>query len=198
MRLAYLELQMIESFSEGTTELGYEVNTGMAIGPKCAQGWYAAYISANHEKKVSRQLQMKRVVHYLPVYRSVRRWKDRRVNLEMPLFPGYVFVRTALQDRLDVLRVPGVACLVSFTGVPAEIPASEIESLRASLNGGFRVEPHPYLLAGRKVILRSGPLEGLTGIVVRRKNITRFVITVNLIQRAVAVELDEADLEAAL
>lgn len=162
-----------------------------------AEHWFAAYTNANHEKKVSHQLQRKMISHYLPIYRSVRRWKDRKVNLEMPLFPGYVFVRIALHDRSEVLRIPGVACLVSFNGMPAEIPAGEIEALRASLNRGLRAEPHPYLTAGRKVILQSGPLAGLTGIVLRRKNGKSLIISLSLIQRAIAVELDEADLEAA-
>src|SRR5437016_7105380 len=81
--------------------------------------WYAAYTSANHEKRVSEQLGMREVEHFLPLYPSVRQWKDRRVKLDMPLFPGYVFVRMALRDRLQVLQVPGVARLVGFDGTPA-------------------------------------------------------------------------------
>src|SRR5262245_54744080 len=84
--------------------------------------WYAAYTSANHEKRVSAQLGLRGVEHFLPLYASTRRWKDRKVNLEMPLFPGYVFVRMALRDRLRVLQIPGVACLVSFDGRPAPLP----------------------------------------------------------------------------
>jgi transcription antitermination factor NusG len=158
--------------------------------------WYAAYTSANHEKRVSLQLAMRRIEHFLPMYQSVRRWKDRRVKLEMPLFPGYLFVRLALQDRLQVLKVPGVANLVSFCGKPAALTDSELELLRESLSGGLKAEPHPYLSVGRKVRLQSGPLSGLSGILVRRKSGARFVVSVDLIQRSVAVELDEADLAA--
>src|SRR6266576_1890130 len=98
----------------------------------CESRWYAAYTRANHEKRVSEQLGMSRVEHFLPLYTSMRRWKDRRIRLDMPLFPGYVFVRMALRDRLRVLQVPGVARLVGFNGTPAALPADEIETLRSN------------------------------------------------------------------
>src|SRR4029077_1760360 len=89
--------------------------------------WYAAYTSANHEKRVAEQLARRSVEHFLPLYDSVRRWKDRRMKLKLPLFPGYVFVRLALRDRLQVLQVPGVVKLVGFNGAPAELPQKEME-----------------------------------------------------------------------
>src|SRR5713226_5030593 len=92
--------------------------------------WYAAYTRANHEKRVALQLRQRSVEHFLPLYESVRRWKDRRVILQMPLFPGYVFVRLALRDRLQVLQVPGVARLVGCSGLPTALPEEEIEALR--------------------------------------------------------------------
>jgi transcription antitermination factor NusG len=162
----------------------------------CEPRWYAAYTRANHEKRVSELFGGGRVEHFLPLYNSVRRWKDRRVTLEMPLFPGYVFVRIALRDRLRVLQIPGVARLVGFNGTPAALPSDEIEALRASLAEGVKVQPHRYLVAGQRVSLRSGPLAGLAGILVRQKGRTRFVISLDLIQRSVALELDEADLVA--
>jgi len=168
---------------------------GLASSAECCVArWYAAYTRANHERRVAEQLGTRSVEHFLPLYTSVRQWKDRRVKLEMPLFPGYVFVRMALRDRLPVLQIPGLACLVGFNGMPAALPADEIETLRASLMGGVRAQPHPYLAVGRRVSLQSGPLAGLTGTVVRRKSGPRFVVSVDLIQRSVAVELDEADL----
>jgi transcription antitermination factor NusG len=159
--------------------------------------WYAAFTSSNHEKRVSEQLKARSVQHFLPLYSTVRRWKDRKVKLELPLFAGYVFVKMALRDRLRVQQIPGVANLVSFGGVPAALSAAEVDALRTSLSNGLRIEPHPYLVAGRKVRLRSGPLAGLAGTVVRRKAGARFVVSVDLIQRSLAVELDEADLVAA-
>lgn len=157
--------------------------------------WYAAYTSANHEKRVALQLSQRSVEQFLPVYESVRRWKDRRMKLELPLFPGYVFVRIALRDRLCVLCVPGVARLVGFDGTPAALPDEEIDTLRAGLAGGMRAEPHPYLKQGRQVRVKDGPLAGMEGILIKRKNRARLVVSVELIQRAMAVEIDEADLE---
>src|SRR5882724_3725227 len=156
-------------------------------------GWYAAYTRANYEKRVSERLGISGVEHFLPLYSSMRRWKDRRIRLDMPLFPGYVFVHMALRDRLQVLQVPGVARLVGFDGTPAALPADEIETLRASLLRDVEVQPHSYLAVGQRVSLRSGPLAGLTGIVVRRKSGARFVVSVDLIQRSVSLEIDEAD-----
>jgi transcription antitermination factor NusG len=158
--------------------------------------WYAVYTRANHEKRVAEQFSTREVEHFLPTYSSVRRWKDRRVVLELPLFSGYVFVRLALQNRLRVMQVPGVARLVAFDGTPAALPDGEIEALRSSLAMGVRAEPHPFLRVGRRVRVKSGPLSGMEGILSRRKGSLRVVISVNLIQRAVAVELDEAEVEA--
>jgi transcription antitermination factor NusG len=157
--------------------------------------WYAAYTSANHEKRVALQLQQRSVEHFLPVYASVRRWKDRRVTLQLPLFPGYVFVHMALRERLRVLEVPGVARLVGFDGTPAALPDEEIEALKRGLSSGVRAEPHPFLTVGRRVLIKGGPLVGVEGIVIRRKNRIRLVISLNLIQRAAAVEVEAADLE---
>jgi len=157
--------------------------------------WYAAYTSANHEKRVALQLGQRSVEYFLPVYESVRHWKDRRVKLEMPLFPGYVFVRLALQDRLRVLQIPGLARLVGFDGTPTALPDEEIEGLRKGLTSGVRVKPHPFLTVGKRVRVTAGPLAGMRGILVRRRKQTRFVVSVELIMRSVAVEIDEADLE---
>jgi transcription antitermination factor NusG len=152
--------------------------------------WYAAYTRANHERRVADQLEERGVENFLPRYESVRKWKDRKVRLQMPLFPGYVFVHLALQNRLQVLQVPGVACLVGFAGKPVAVPEEEFARIRRLLNRGFRAEPHPYLKAGRRVRVCSGPLEGMEGIIVRRKNGSHLVISLELIQRAIAVDID--------
>jgi transcription antitermination factor NusG len=159
------------------------------------QLWYAAYTSANHEKRVAEQLGARQVEHFLPLYTSLRRWKDRRVTLELPLFPGYVFVRLALRDRMQVLQVPGVAKLVGFHGTPAALPQEEIEALRTSLRIGIYAEPHPYLKMGQRVRVKNGPLAGMTGILVKRKNGARFVISLDLILRSVAVDIEGSEVE---
>jgi transcription antitermination factor NusG len=158
--------------------------------------WYAAQTCANHEKRVQEQLRLRTVDAYLPVYASVRRWKDRRVSLELPLFPGYVFVRLALRDRLQVLQTPSVVRIVGFGGSPAALPDQEIETLRQGLAKELRIEPHPYLKVGQRVRVKTGPLQSLEGILVRKKNVSRLVISLDLIMRSVAVEIDVAELES--
>src|SRR5216684_4634621 len=157
--------------------------------------WYAAYTSANHEKRVGEQLAVRAVEHFLPLYASVRRWKDRRVKLDLPLFPGYVFVRLPLRDRLKVLQVPGVARLISFNGQPAVLPDREVEALRAGLATQLRAEPYPYLTVGRRVRVKCGPLEGVEGILIRKKNACRVVLSLDLIMQSASVEVDASDLE---
>jgi transcription antitermination factor NusG len=158
--------------------------------------WYAVYTSANHEKRVAEQMGVGGVEHFLPLYESIRQWKNGRVTLQRPLFPGYVFVRLALHDRLQVLQIPGVAKLVGFNGTPTALPQEEIEALRTSLRIGVCAEPHPYLKVGRRVRVRSGSLAGLEGVLMRRKNGTRLVISLDLIMRSVAVEIDDSEVEA--
>jgi transcription termination/antitermination protein NusG len=158
--------------------------------------WYALYTCPRQEKRVAEQIERRSISCFLPLYRSMRRWKDRRKELELVLFPGYVFVRMALENKLRVLELPGAVRLVSFNGKPAAVPADEIETLQTRLSGA-KIEPHPYLRTGRRVRVRSGAMEGLEGIVVRRKDRCRVVFSIDLIMRSVAVEVDEADLEAA-
>ena len=158
--------------------------------------WYALYTCARHEKKVAEQIERRDVSCFLPLYRSVRRWKDRRKQLDLALFPGYVFVRMSLLNKLKVLEVPGVVRFVSFDGHPAALPDEEIEALRNRLVGNAKMEPHPYLRSGRKVRVHSGPLQGLEGVIVRRKDRCRLVFSIDLIQRSLAIEVDEADIEA--
>jgi transcription antitermination factor NusG len=155
--------------------------------------WYAAYTCANHEKRVAAELGAREVEHFLPLYNSVRRWKDRRVNLDLPLFPGYVFVRLALRDRLRVVQIPSVVRLVGFGGLPTALPDTEMEILRTRLCENLQAEPHPFLTVGRRVRITAGPFEGLEGVLKRKKSSLRVVVTLELIQRSVAVDVDAAD-----
>jgi transcription antitermination factor NusG len=150
---------------------------------------------ANHEKRVSEQLEHNGVEHFLPTYESVRRWKDRRVKLQLPLFPGYLFVRIALESRLKVLQIRSVIRLVGFNGCPLALPDWDIEALRQALANKLRCEPHPYLKIGRRVRMRSGPLQGMEGILANCKNQFRVVLSIELIMKSIAVEVDVADLE---
>lgn len=171
----------------------WAAHPGQAQAAKVEARWYAAYTCANHEKQVAAELGAREVEHFLPVYSSVRRWKDRRVQLEMPLFPGYVFVRLALCDRLRVVQIPSVVRLVGFGGLPTALPDSEMEIMRAGLSRSLRVEPHPFLSVGRRVRITGGPFAGLAGVLKQRKSQLRVVVSLELIQRSVAVEVEAAD-----
>lgn len=158
--------------------------------------WYAAYTCANHEKRVAAELQARAVEQFLPLYRSVRRWKDRRVSLELPLFPGYVFVRLALIDRLRVLQIPSLVRLVGFNGQPTALPDADMQILRSGLCQSLHAEPHPFLTIGRRVYITGGPFEGLEGILRRKKSLLRVIVSLELIQRSVAVDVDAADVRS--
>src|SRR3982074_882250 len=121
--------------------------------------WYAAYTVPRHEKTVASQLAGE-IETYLPLYRSVRRWNGRRAEIDLPLFPNYVFVRFAVNERIKVVRHPSVVSIVSFGAKLACLPDSEIELLRNAISVG-KVFPHPFLLTGKRVRVKSGPLSGL-------------------------------------
>jgi transcription antitermination factor NusG len=159
-----------------------------------AKHWYAAHTRANHEKRVAEQLDRRAVEHFLPLYQSVRKWADRRKRLQVPLFPGYVFVRLPLQERMRVLEIPSVARLVGFEHLPAALPDDEVEALRHGLTGQLRAVPHPYLNVGCRVRIIRGPLEGCKGILLRSKSDFRVVLSVDLILRSVAVEVGAEDI----
>lgn len=157
--------------------------------------WYAVYTNARHEKRVQDYLRGRMVECYLPLYESVRRWQDRQKRIELPLFPGYVFVKVVCSERLQVLTSPSVVQIVSVAGRPAPIREDEIEALRQGLSKVSRFEPHPFLKIGRRVRVRRGLLSGMEGILLRRKDGFRLVLSIELIMRSVATEVDEADVE---
>jgi transcription antitermination factor NusG len=162
--------------------------------PETSQ-WCALYTTARHEKVVARQLEKRRIETFLPLYRNWRRWKDRKKLVELALFPSYVFVRIPTQSKLRVLQVSGAVNLVSFNGQVASLPECEIEALRNGLENHVYAEPHPYLRIGRRVRVVHGPMAGTEGILSRKKDRCRVVISLDVLMRSVAVELDAADLE---
>jgi transcription antitermination factor NusG len=157
--------------------------------------WYAAYTRSRHEKSVAGHFSDKAIESFLPLYRTVRQWRNGRHHVELPLFPGYAFVRIALKNRLEVLKVPGVVHLVGFNGRPVPLETEEVERLRRGLAQGVRAEPHPYLTAGQRVRITAGPLMGQEGILTRRKGNVRVVLSIDLIQRSVLVDVDADALE---
>jgi transcription antitermination factor NusG len=160
--------------------------------------WFAVYTCANHEKRVAGQLEARKVEHFLPLYRSLRKWKDRRVQLDLPLYPGYIFVRLGFGAGLRVLEVPGVVRLVGFNGQPYPLPENEIESLRTGLMSGLRLEPYRYVTVGSRVRIVRGPLQGIEGILIRKRNVCRVILTINVIARSAVVEVDALDIETIL
>lgn len=166
-----------------------------SIADGTAPPWWAIYTRHQHEKTVAEVLKMKGVEVFLPLYASVRRWKDRSKLLYMPLFPGYVFVRGALAHRLHVMTTPGVHMILSQSDRAAIIPEDEIQAIRQTVEGNYRVEPHPFLKCGERVRVKRGSLTGVEGILVRKKNVFRLVLSVQMLAQAVAVEIDAMDVE---
>jgi len=160
------------------------------------RNWFAVFTSPRHEKRVQQHFSQRNVEHYLPIYRSPRKWRNGlKVVLNLPLFPGYIFVRIKRKERVRVLEVPGVLAIVGGTaGEMAPLPEAEVEPLRSSLHLR-QAEPHPLLTVGERVRIRSGALAGLEGVVVRKKNSLRVVLTMNLIMQSIAVEVDGEELE---
>lgn len=159
--------------------------------------WFAVYTRSRHEKSASELLRRKDVETFLPLYHSTRRWQNGDHEVHLPLFPGYTFVRMTLRKRLDVLKVPGVVGLVGFRCTAVPLDDHEVEGLRRALATGVNVAPHPYLTAGRRVRITAGPLNGYEGILLRRRGALRVVLSIDLIQRSVLVDLDASELEPA-
>lgn len=155
--------------------------------------WSAVYTRHQHEKSVGEMLEAKGFEVFLPQYESMRRWKDRRKLLSLPLFPCYVFVRGAHERRLPVLSTPGVHMILSCGERIAAIPEEEIETIRRTIDGRLSVEPHPFLRCGERVRVVRGSLEGVEGILTRKKNLFRLVLSVEMLAQAVSVEIDALD-----
>lgn len=157
--------------------------------------WYAIATKPRHEKVVSKQLQSGSFESFLPVIRTLSRWKDRRVEIERPIFPGYVFTRIDLLERTKLYTVPGIVRIISFNGKPAPIDDSEIEGIRTCLTRGRFPAPYPFPALGDRVVVVSGALQGLRGLVVRNKKQCRIVVSIRLIHQSVSVEIDANLLE---
>ena len=158
------------------------------VDDSCA--WYVLYTRHQHEKTVAQILTSKGFEILLPLYSTARQWKDRTKLISLPLFPCYVFLRGGLERRLAVMTTPGVHAIVSTAGQPTPIPHSEIEAIRRVVEGGVRVEPHPFLTCGEWVRVKCGPLMGIQGILVRKKNLYRLVLSVEILGKAASVEVD--------
>ena len=157
--------------------------------------WWALYTRHQHEKVVADMLMAKGFEVFLPLYESVRRWKDRSKVLSLPLFPCYLFVRGGLNRRLQVVTTPGVHMILNHGENVATIPEDEIQAIRLTVEGHFRVEPYPFLKCGERVRVTRGTLEGVEGVLIRKKNMYRLVLSVEMLAQSVAVEIDATDVE---
>jgi len=163
-------------------------------GPEIPQ-WIAVYTFPKHERAVAERLTGSAVEVFYPSLMRQSQWKDRRTWIQRPLFPGYVFVRVPLDDRLAVLRVPGVIRIISCKAVPLAIPDSDIEAVRLCLLAPGKVESHPYVESGMRVRLTSGPCAGVEGVVSQSDDGCKLIVAVPAIQQAVALDVDASGLE---
>jgi len=157
--------------------------------------WYVLFVRSNQEKRVALHLRDREVEHFLPAYESVRQWRDRKVKLLNPLFPGYVFVRLPLTERLRAISVPNVVNLVGTRDIPSVISDEEIDWIKRGIESGS-ARPESHLKAGSRVVIKAGPMAGMEGILLRTQNSTRILISLNSISRAFTVEVDADLVEA--
>ena len=154
------------------------------------QDWHAIYTRHQHEKTVAQILSYKGFDVFLPLYPAVHRWKDRDKQLSLPLFPCYVFLNGGMERRLDIVTTPGMYSFVGTERGATAIPTAEIDAIRRAVESSVRVEPHPFLKCGDRVRVKSGPLQGVEGFLVRKKNLYRLVLSVELLGQAVALDVD--------
>jgi transcription termination/antitermination protein NusG len=155
-----------------------------------SHAWFALTSKPRHEKVVAENLRGKGLESFVPLYRAQRRWTDRIQPVDLPLFPGYVFCRFAYASRLPVLNTPGVTSVVGFSDVPTPVDDADILRIRAIQASGLPAHPWPYVQVGQKARIERGSLAGLEGVLIREKDALRVVVSLELLRRAVAVEID--------
>lgn len=158
------------------------------------RSWFAVHTVARHEKQIYQYLQMKEVDSFLPLYSAVHQWKTGPTRVELPLFPNYLFVHITNYERRKVLELSGVRGIVGTGSTPVALPDNEIACLRQSLEAGW-IEPHPYLKVGMQVRIVRGPLTGIEGLLIRKKSVLKLILSINLIMKSLAVEVNPADVE---
>ena len=157
--------------------------------------WWAVYTRHQHEKAVAEMLSAKGFDVFLPLYQSTRRWKDRSKVLSLPLFPCYLFLRGGMDRKLQIVTTPGVHMILYRGERVAIVPDAEIEALQRAVDGPFCVEPHPFLKCGMRVRVTRGALAGIEGILIRKKNLFRLILSVDMLAKSVAVEVYSSDVE---
>ena len=168
----------------------------MPVDPFTQPCWYAIQTRSWCEKRVRDQLTAKAILPFLPLWQKRSHWADRVKLIELPLFRGYVFGYFTFQQKFEVLATVGVTRLVSFNGDPAPIPEEQIEAVRTLVTHQLHYDPHPYPVEGMQVRITHGPLAGVEGLLLTKKSAARLIVRIELIQRAVAVDIDRSAVEA--
>jgi len=190
-----METEIMHDVLAARQETGAASSDRLAVTPDLCANWFAAYTNSHHEKRVASYFAERRIESFLPMYATRRRWRNGcEMDLEFPLFANYVFVRIDPRERVRVLAVPGVLSLVGFGRTLAPLPDFEIEALRTGLRLR-KISPHPHLVIGDRVRIKAGPMIGMEGVLVRKKNNLRVVLALDVIMQSIAVEVDADDLE---
>jgi transcription antitermination factor NusG len=159
------------------------------------QEWYAVYTKSRHEKVAEINLKNRGVMTFLPLREVVSRWKDRNKTINIPLFPSYVFVKIGFMDIHKVIYAKGVLKVVGCNGTPVPVPTEQVESIRTLIQSKLKYDPYPYLDRGREVLIKSGPLQGIIGKIMEKRSKHKIVLSIDLIKKAVSVEIDILDIE---
>jgi transcription antitermination factor NusG len=155
-----------------------------------ADAWFAIRVRSNYEQVTAFHLRERGYEEFAPSYETERKWSDRKKRVNQFLFPGYVFSRFSLEHRLPILTVPGVVGLVGCGKIPSAIPEWEIENIRSMVTSGLLITPWPFIQVGQQVLIETGPLAGLEGILVEIRGKYRLVVSICLLQRSVSAEVD--------
>ena len=168
-------------------------DTGANMNQTNNPHWYALRTKSRHEKLVRDQLDKQGIEPLLPTVKRLSQWKDRKKEIEVPLFSGYCFVRFGQEGKLPVQKVSGVVEIVGSGSRPEPIPDEEIEAVKTLMSSVLPYDPHPYLHEGMAVEVVRGPLQGVHGMLLRKEKRHRLVLGIKLIQQAAAVEIDVND-----
>jgi transcription antitermination factor NusG len=163
-----------------------------------ASNWYAIRTMARHEKRVAQQLQESRIFTFLPLLQQIHQWSDRRSKVEVPMFSCYAFVHIAqtTDERLKVLRAPGVLGFVGSQRQGTPIPDQQIENLQTAIREKLPCAVHPFISTGQRVRIRGGSLDGIEGLLMRQGEDQRLVVSVELLQRAISIRIEGYDIES--
>lgn len=187
----------MSSFSS-SQPLSANVRQNCGLNDLYAPNWFAVYTTPRHEKRIAHHCEQRQIESFLPLFHEVRQWKNRcKVKLDLPLFPNYLFVRIAREERFQVLNVPGVLSILGSGSDLFPVQDGYIASLRQGLDAN-KIEPHPPVEVGDRVRIIAGAMSGMEGILVRKKNEFRVVLKVAMLERSMAVEVTMADIEFAV